>query len=251
MINCNCFLNIPILFNDVCKIYPPLAKEVVGNELFRTFQYLLTITQEELEDEFINKVDEDGNPLPIPTPFTFLLASAYNNSEFCKIAQKAFEFFIHEKVTFLYEAKMILIGDAEDLLKKQVSLKDLRLITEETYFDFQNKIRESMGLKFAERPDENEDPRVKRIKAKARYRDKIKAKKGMGISFGTSLIAICCMGIGLTPLNIGDISYAAVGYLTEMYQHKEKYDLDIRSILAGADSKKIKPKYWIKNLEDK
>ena len=41
-----------------------------------------------------------------------------------------------------------------------------------------------MGLKFAERPDENEDPRVKRIKAKARYRDKIKAKKVLIIGAG-------------------------------------------------------------------
>jgi hypothetical protein len=38
--------------------------------------------------------------------------------------------------------------------------------------------------------------------------------------------------------------------LTSMYQGKEKYELDIDSLLAGADSKKVKPKYWIKNLDD-
>jgi hypothetical protein len=35
-----------------------------------------------------------------------------------------------------------------------------------------------------------------------------------------------------------------------IYQEKEKYRLDIDSILAGGDSKKIKPQYWIRNLED-
>ena len=57
------------------------------------------------------------------------------------------------------------------------------------------------------------------------------------------------MGIGLTPLNIGEMSYASVGTLMKMMQDKEKYDLDIRSLLAGADSKKIKPKYWIRNSD--
>ena len=57
------------------------------------------------------------------------------------------------------------------------------------------------------------------------------------------------MGIGLTPLNIGEMSYAAIGPIMAMMQDKEKYDVDIRSLLAGADSKKIKPKYWIRNSD--
>ena len=57
------------------------------------------------------------------------------------------------------------------------------------------------------------------------------------------------MGIGITPLNIGEMSYAAVGILMNVYQQKEKYELDISSLQAGADSKKIQPKYWIKNLD--
>ena len=65
----------------------------------------------------------------------------------------------------------------------------------------------------------------------------------------TCLVAICCMGIGLTPLNIGEMSYAAIGPIMKMSQEKEKYDIDIRSLLAGADSKKIKPKYWIRNSD--
>jgi hypothetical protein len=56
------------------------------------------------------------------------------------------------------------------------------------------------------------------MKAKARRRDRIKAKqKGSGgISIQTCLVAICCMGIGLTPLNIGEMSYAAIGSIMKM-----------------------------------
>ena len=34
------------------------------------------------------------------------------------------------------------------------------------------------------------------------------------------------------------------------YQEKEKYQLDVDSLLAGADSKKVKPKYWVNNFDN-
>jgi hypothetical protein len=60
------------------------------------------------------------------------------------------------------------------------------------------------------------------MKEKIRERDRIKAKAaaegkgGNGISLSTSLAAICCMGIGLTPLNIGELSYAAITPIMSM-----------------------------------
>jgi hypothetical protein len=89
------------------------------------------------------------------------------------------------------------------------------------------------------------------MKRKARYRDKVKAKqKNGGITLYTSMTSICCMGIGITPLNIGEMSFVALNNLVSKYQDKEKFELDVKSLLAGGDSKKIKPVYWIKNLEE-
>jgi hypothetical protein len=66
--------------------------------------------------------------------------------------------------------------------------------------------------------DPNEDPRIRKIKERARERDRIKARQAnkKGISLDTILVAICCMGIGITPLNIGEMSYGAVGALMSM-----------------------------------
>lgn len=253
MINEKYFLKLPKDFKNKCKIYPPSVKEVVENECFSKYRYLLTITQEEIEDEFLNKKNENKEISTIPTPFEFLLATSYHNKEIEQVAKDAFYFFIKEPITFLYDRKEILIGDLEEIIKNASSLEDLKkmiMITEEEYFDFQNAIREALGEKKVEPPDPDEDPRVKRIKAKARYRDKVKAKKGMGITFGTLLVSICCMGIGINPLNVGELSYASVDSLLKTYQEKEKYETDIRALIAGADSKKIKPKYWIRNLDE-
>ena len=57
------------------------------------------------------------------------------------------------------------------------------------------------------------------------------------------------MGIGITPLNIGELSKCAISVLLQSYQAKEKFDLDARSLLAGADKNKVKIEYWIKNFE--
>jgi hypothetical protein len=130
-------------------------------------------------------------------------------------------FFLHEPVSFFYEEKMIVIGDLNKVVTKIKSVNELITIKEEEFFDFQNVIREVCGekpLTPESKPNPNEDPRITAMKAKARARDRLKAKQDAkgGISIQTCLVAICCMGIGLTPLNIGEMSYAAIGPIMSM-----------------------------------
>ena len=245
MINPAVFIGAPLSYKQF-KIYTPKVKEVAANPFDSQYLRILTFSREEIEDEFIEKkVDIEK----MPTPFEFLLANCYNSKKVALLTKEAFKFFMKIDVEFFYEAKVIVVGNLKEILAESKSIDDLVLIKEEDFFDIQNLIREVSGEKKVEKPNPNEDPRVKKIKAKARYRDKIKAKQNKGISLSTCLTAICCMGVGITPLNIGEMSYAAVPTIMEMYQEKEKYHLDIDSLLAGADSKKIKPKYWIRNLD--
>ena len=132
---------------------------------------------------------------------------------------EAFNQFIHEPVTIVPEIEMLLIGKSEDELDPNVDLEEPRLLTEENYFKFQNMIRQVMGIEMEKPPDpeeeENLDPRIKRYKMKIKQSEQlVKKKKAKNApTFGTLLTAICCMGIGLNPLNIGEISYACVRYL--------------------------------------
>lgn len=247
MINTAAFLiGAPQQFKHKCLIYPPKIIEVAADNHFWQYFKLLTLSQEEIEDELADKIG-DGK---FPTPFELLLINCYHNKEYCTLAKNAFRLFIHENVEFLYDKKVIIIGDLNQQLQTIQSIGDLTYLDENDFFEFQNCLRQSVGAKVVEPPDPDEDPRVKKIKAKARYRDKIKAKKGMGLKLESCIASICCMGIGITPLNIGEMSYAAIDILMHTYQEKEKYEIDIRSLQAGADSKKIKPKYWIRNLTD-
>lgn len=244
MINSYAFLALPIRKKNY-SVYPPTLNDSLNNPNFTQWEGLFTTSQEELEDSI-----HEHNPSydgPIPTPWLFLLGSAYEDKEFENTIRGAFRFFLHEEITILYENQVIVLGNIEEELVKVNNAEELRIIDEEEFFNLQNTVRTSLGIAPVEKPDPDESPRIKRMKAKARLRDRVKAKKGMGLSLGDSLVSICCMGIGLTPLNIGEISYAALGKIIDRYQKKEAYETDIQSILAGADAKKIHPKYWITN----
>ena len=250
MIEPQIFMNLPISFQDVCLIYPPSIREVLQNERFGQYVKLLTTTEDDLKEELFKNSDKKISP------FEFLLINCYHSAEFLQVVRDAFRFFTHQEIEIIYETKQIHIGKYYETVLAIDNVDQLKFLNEENFFDFQNTIRCALGeTKIAppEAPNPNEDPRITAIKEKARRRDRIKAKqknKG-GISLTTTLVAICCMGIGITPLNIGEMSYAAIGPIMKMMQEKEKYDIDIRSLLAGANSKKIKPKYWIRNSEEK
>lgn len=249
MINSAFFVSEPVEYKGKLKIYPPSVKDVASNKSFSAYYRLLTYSQEEVEDELLG-YEREKEIDRVPTPFEFLLANCYHSKEIEELTKKAFEFFCHTTVSFLYDKKKLIIGDIEELLKTINSLDELVFFEEDEFFGFQNLVRESMGENAVQPPNPNEHIRIKKMKAKSRYRDKVKAKKSDGLTFTTRMAAICCMGIGITPLNIGEISYAAMGIIMRMYQNKEKYDTDIRSLLAGQDKKKVKPVYWISNLEN-
>ena len=192
MINSYAFLALPIRKKNY-SVYPPTLNDSLNNPNFTQWEGLFTTSQEELEDSI-----HEHNPSydgPIPTPWLFLLGSAYEDKEFENTIREAFRFFLHEEITILYENQVIVLGNLEEELAKVSSAEELRIIDEEEFFNLQNTVRTSLGIAPVEKPDPDESPRVKRMKAKARLRDRIKAKKGMGLSLGDSLVSICCMGI--------------------------------------------------------
>lgn len=243
------FIGEPLEFKSGIYVYPPTVREVITNKFYGAYCQVLTYSQEEIEDIFVKeKKDMDV----FPTPLEFLLNNCYHDKDYENICKQAFKFFLKTEVDFLYEKKLIIIGSLEEVLKTITDINQLITITEEEFFELQNCFRMAIGQKIIEKPNPNEHPKVKLMKAKARYRDKVKAKQNAknGLTLFTTMVSICCMGIGMNPLNIGEMSYVAMQALLSQYQFKEKYQIDIDSLLAGADSKKIKPQYWIRNLED-
>lgn len=245
------FIGEPLFYKHDIKVYPPLIKHVVGNPRYGSYAAIFTTSQEDIWDMIAEKEGKEltGQAVPnAPTPFEFFLNNCYQSPEFAQIAIEAFELFTHEKVRINPEGKIVLFTEG---LKDIKDVSQLRVIEEDDYFDFQNLVRQVLGDDPVERPNPNMNPKVALIKAKGRLRERIKKKKGnkSGISFDTMLVALCCMNLGLSPLNIGEIPYPAASALFAMSQEKEKYETDLKVATAGFGNKKVKPKYWIKNSD--
>lgn len=247
MIDSNFFLGYPSQYENICKIYPPKIKDILNEKNYPAYKKLLLSSQEDIEDEYT----EMELPLEdVPTPLGYLFVMSATDERIKQIILDAFQFFIKEPVTMLPDQQMIVIGDLTETLKSIKSVEELRILKEDNYFKFQQMLRRAIGQKEIEPYDPNLHPKVKYFKAKARLRDKIKATSKDALTLGSTLAAICCMDLNLNPLNIGELSQAAVSVLIRYYQEKQKYDIDMRSLLAGADSKKVKPQNWIRNIED-
>ena len=247
MINPNFFTGRPVDFHGLCKVYSPRISEILDDKDYPVYKKLLLNSQEDLEDEWVEQ-KFDMSTLPTPLEYIFLMSSTDRRIK--EIAQNGFKFFLHEPVFFIPDQKKIILGDIHTVLKDAKSVEDLRFITEDNFFELQNLIRQSIGEKEKEPYNPDENPKIKYFKAKARLRDRVKAKSKDALNLGSTLAAICCMNFGINPLNIGELSQAAISVLIRYYQEKYKYDTDINALLAGADSKKIKPQTWIRNIED-
>ena len=247
MINSNFFMGLPVSFKGVCEIYPPKIKDILECKNYPVYRKLLLSCQEDIEDEYteLNLPMED-----VPTPLGQIFLMSSQDERIKQIALDAFEFFFHEPVTFLMDQQMIIVGNLEEILPKLKSIDQLRIIKEDNFFELQNLLRAAVGEKAVEPYNPDEHPKVRYFKAKARLRDRVKAKSKDSLTLGSTLAAICCMGFGINPLNIGELSQTAITVLMRYYQEKTKYDIDIKSLLAGADSKKVKPQNWIRNIED-
>lgn len=254
MYNISAFLGNPLSFKSIF-IYPPSVLEVLETKSFLTHKALLTITIEDIHDEMIADMGiEDMNYSMAPSPFEYLLAHCYNNPVMEHQLKEAIRFFTKEEIAIDYETKVIFVGDVVKSLESATSIEDLMMITEDNFHNFQNLIRLAVGESAVEKPPADRHEKAWRMLALRRERDRIKAQSKEttpGISLESSVISLCVLGIGITPFNLKDLTYAAARQLLNKYREKESYDITIRSLTSGFGSKDAKiPSYWMEDQKE-
>ena len=74
MLDAKTFIKLPRDFKGKFMIYPPSINEVVGNDEFGMYQKIFTISQEELEDDFVK---QGASISDVPTPYEYLFSSCF------------------------------------------------------------------------------------------------------------------------------------------------------------------------------
>ena len=121
------FLKLPQKFKNLCIIYPPTINDVLKEET-KGLINILTISQEEIDDLFVDKVDQQGKPIISPSVLEYFLVNCMYNKTFEQQFIKSFELFIHEPVSILYDVQSIIIGDLQKETLRVKEIKDFRIL---------------------------------------------------------------------------------------------------------------------------
>lgn len=229
------FAGEPSILNGVCEVYPLTMSEIIKKGFSKYSVYLgtLLLTPQEISKQLRDKIGDEVDNLGTIDVLEYLLLSANQNDMFFLELQRMFSTFIKEDIILLPKINSILIGPPEEK----------RLITSENFADFQNILRIQNRREFVTPPPENETPweRKRRENAEkvAAAKKRQAQKNGEEQSLEAMLEIASVYGIDYK----NETLYAFYGLLPR-YQAHEKWVNDLQMICAGADSKKMKTKYW-------
>ena len=220
--------SLPIILGDnLCLVYPVTLSEIaqLGEEKFFHMLNLLTITTEDINAE------------TAMSPFDFLLVNSVNSDFFLEL-QNAFSTFIREEITILPRERAIRIGDKLMYEKDFIQLQKI--------LSLQNNLEEDKDSM-----SNPADAEAARIIAKIKEGKEKIGKNEMKVELSDLVSCLAAKGNGINIFNVWELSYYSFNDMFKRLKMIEDYDVNMRSILAGADPKKVQLKHWIRNINEK
>lgn len=227
-----------------CKAYPIKLRDIakMGTKKFYECLNIFTLKTEDVKN-FLkqNGIDDDV------TVLQFHLINALSSDSYLGTLNQAFQVFLHEDdITVTNEA--IVLGD----------IKEDRIIKQEEF----DNICKLVGMQtiLGSEKDSVDDAPPKGTKAREiwdalhkgkQQLAKAKSTDGDGLTFLDLVASLAAKGNGLNALNVWDMTYYAFQDQFQRMQWIENYDNTLRSLLAGADSKRVKLENWLQPIKNK
>lgn len=238
----------PILFKDICAIYPRTVGDIVdlGYSKFQQYLGLLTATKPLAKPTDDQEVKAVLNEI---SDFEYILIMASSDPEINPLFKEAFGFFTHEQIIFSVDPAQIAIGPPEER----------HILAEADFYEFQRILRR---MYFLEQEgdeiiiDPNDPPMVKQMKLQMREnREKVRrakaakaAREKTDLKFSDLLGSITINNCGLNMVNIYDITYYALQDQLKRMGWRDQFDINNRAALAGAKLKKNELKHWMRSI---
>lgn len=239
---------VPVLFDDVCAIYPLTLHEIitVGYSVFQ--QYLgILISEKPVLDE--HQDSEFKKVIAELTDFQYFLMMTQLDANINVLVKEAFKLFTHEEVTFSLEPPQIIIGPIEEQ----------HFLNENNFYEFQRILRR---MYFIEQDGEeivinaDDPPHVRRLKEKMRMnREKVRkakakqsAREKTELKFSDLIGSICINNCGLNMENIWNITYYAFHDQLKRMGWRDQFNINNQAAMAGAKIKKSQLKHWMRSI---
>lgn len=237
-----------ILEPNICLITPLTLREItaIGLDEYYSRISLLTISSYDIEKLFekISLSQEEESEIKDVNPFDFTFENCMISEEYFENFKKAIRMVTGESINLSLARKVFYFGNFEEG----------RVLDKDNFFDFQNIIRKQNCIEEEKKLSDFE----KKMKAKfEKNREKVNlAKKKQGdigeeqISFETLVSSIAAHGNGINIFNVWDLTMYSFNDQLKRMQMIEEYQDNLNLICAGADSKKIKLKHYIRNIDE-
>lgn len=207
----------------------------MGSDVFFRKLNLATLSEAEISKMFGGKIID---------PFDFFVFKCMSSDEFQLEICNTFSLFFNEKVLFVPEQQLFLVGDN----------LDSGIINKDNIDQVQNLIRVMYGLEVVTTKLRDESPDLQRIRKKIQAgRETIARIKGQSEENApelADLIGSLPFGnCGLNILTVWELTYYQFYDQFKRMRAYEDYETNFQSLVAGGDPKKIKLKYWIQNIQ--
>lgn len=238
----------PILFYDICAIYPAKVGEIVEYG-YSKFQQVLGAITAIKPNPNPNDKSEYKKIMEGLTDFQYILMMVALDAEFNSLLKNAFYFFIHENVNFSLEPAQIVVGPIEEK----------HILNEETFYEFQQVIRRAYFLEQEGEEiiiHENDNLAVRNLKMKMREnREKVKKAKAKkaereksDLKFSDLIGSVTINNCGLNMENIWHITYYALQDQLKRMGWRDQFTINNQAALAGAKIKKSQLKHWMRSI---
>lgn len=230
--------NLPILIDNVGYIYSLTLKEIAQIGITR-YNQILSFMCFNIEDIIKNTTDDDIDY----TTFDIILGNCLKDKEFAEIILLGLNLFFREDVNLSPNIGGFIVGDIKEEQK--------RMITRDNYEEIKEIIKIKNGINKNKTKDDYNpaNAKAKEILLKLKKsKEKIEKAKGSDTTDLTLWDLVSILASNSNNLNIINI------WELDMYQFNnqfarmqifENYDVNVRSLLAGADSKNVDLKHWL------
>lgn len=224
-------------FNYICSVYPVTIRQTVK---IKYSKYNLLLMNLVARPEDFGLPIENINGI---TTYEIIVSNIlYGDNIYRLMIIEALEFFLHENIIFSPDLNVFYIGDISEnrIIDKNIFEKIVQILK------IQNCVRNGVVDDEFKNCANSKAEEIKRKILKGRQ--SIIVNKDMP-TFKDLISVLAANGNNLNILNIWDLTIYSFNDQFSRMQMIEEYNLNFRSLLAGASSEEIKLKHYIRAIE--
>ena len=238
----------PVFLDDICAVYSATIGEIVDLGYSKFQEYLSIITAVKPN---IHQDDELMKALNKLSDFEYILMMVHMDVKANQSLKQAFNFFVHESVSFSLDPAQIVIGP----------LQEKHILTEEKFYQLQSLIKRAYFLELEGEEiiiNKDDPPSLKRLKMQMREnREKVRkakakeaSQKGTDLHFSDLIGSFTINYCNVNGINVYDMTYYMFHDQLKRMGWRDEYNINSRAAMAGAKLNKSQLKYWMRSINN-